>query len=215
MQGAWVWSLITGTKIPHAASETLASQLSPWVPEPMHHNLRSLCPTRKASSIKFTRQLLMWSPAVWNWGNLPKTVIENQENHKEDGIGWKIKNKYVSEKKKRNVEFRFPHQTCLRSPRFYLNWSWQQHLVLESFRWSLPHSSVQPCGFFLWFPLIHPLLPIFQFLSQGPPISPSPWLACWWPARVSVRWIIPPHTHPHLNLLRLSHPSLTHPSAFA
>lgn len=100
-------------------------------------------------------------------------------------------------KKKRNVEFRFPHQTCLRSPRFYLNWSWQQHLVLESFRWSLPHSSVQPCGFFLWFPLIHPLLPIFQFLSQGPPISPSPWLACWWPARVSVRWIIPPtHTPP-------------------
>ena len=28
-------------------------------------------------------------------------MIENQENHKEDGIGWKIKNKYVSEKKKK------------------------------------------------------------------------------------------------------------------
>lgn len=117
MQGAWVWSLITGTKIPHAASETLASQLSPWVPEPMHHNLRSLCPTRKASSIKFTRQLLMWSPAVWNWGNLPKTVIENQENHKEDGIGWKIKNKYVSEKKKKKCGVQVPTSDLPKIPK--------------------------------------------------------------------------------------------------
>ena len=45
-------------------------------------------------------------------------MIENQENHKEDGIGWKIKNKCVSgEKKKKKCGVQVPTSDLPKIPK--------------------------------------------------------------------------------------------------